>query len=146
MVKCPGVVSAGQALRGNTQAGRRGVLELAHRGALGLFASERSLANERAERRPDSVGRAYGRGDRLAHGLGLFRFIHGVARKFFRELFEIFLCQRIHLLAASGKSQQNLREGLQVMAVIGGLLHLRHAQLLVPMNAAEPQYKAGRSG
>src|SRR5580693_1707317 len=87
-----------------------------------------------------SVRRAYGRGDEFAAGFGVFCDVNSIAREFFGKRLQESLRILFLLFAATGESQQNLPEGLQIMAIVRSLLDLLHPQFLIAMNTTEPQH------
>src|ERR1700728_3200447 len=65
--------------------------------------------------------------------------VEWVRRKFSSESGEE-LAGAIHLMfALACQSQQNFREGLQIVAVVGGHLHLLHAPHAVAVYTTEPE-------
>src|SRR5208283_4128112 len=64
------------------------------------------------------------------------------AGKLFSEFLQVLGSKRILFLAAGREGQQDLGKRLQVVAVLGGFLHLGHAQSFVSVDAAEPENKS----
>src|SRR5579859_1412872 len=81
-------------------------------------------------------------GNRTAESLRVLCFVNRIAGKLLGEFFQVLDGQFGLFLSAGGEGQQNSGERFQVIAVVGCLFHLRHAQRLIPMNAAKPQNKS----
>src|SRR5271157_148535 len=136
-------------LEGRREANWSGGLQKAGRRQRDAGASmSESNATPTREVQPQAIllGRADNGWDGTAKGLLVFRDVDGIAGEFFGKVFQEFLRESILFFAAGGERQEDLGEGLQVVAAINGLLHLLHTEAFVAVNAAEPKHEARRPG
>ena len=94
----------------------------------------------------DSVASNHTGGDRTPKGFGVLGLVNAIAGKLLGKFLKVLLRQGNLIFAPSRESQEQLGERPEIVADDGGLLHLRHAALLVAVDSAEPKDETSGTG
>src|SRR3974377_1291201 len=132
---------------GKTQATRRVVFEFTHGGRGRSWPKpDPNPLTRRLAFPGSSVRRAHCGRNGPPGGFRVLGFVNSVAGELFRQFLEVFLCQRGLLLTPGREGQQDFGKWPQIVAVVGGFFHFRHAEGLISVNAAKPEEEAGGTG